>query len=645
MKKVLLIDDDSAIHLIASAALREAGVFQLGFARSGRQGLERARATRPDLILLDHMMPDLDGDQVIRALRADEDLKDTPVLFVTAKGEQGVDYKALGAQGLITKPFEPDKLAGQIREVLDIPDGPAPKPVENGAADAFPSGGSIDQLRRSFVERGVKEIAHLMDSVGPRFDIDAARRLAHLWIGRGGTLGHPRISLVARRLELRLAEGWAPENRWRLQSDLRDVQQAFEEAWERESDHRASSTPADAPVAEPETPIVPAEESQLTERAPNPDPGAASGTEPTQAEPVAAAPDRAAIDLPPVGDGDLSPDGHQPAAAGDDSVKPEPLVSVPVAPDLATGVVEVDLDVSELELASFDQQLPRVPAPEASKAAEPLRPDDLPEDVHHVMGERVVGMFGFDHYATEAAREVLYAANATVKAVELDARVGDQDEFGIDAAVVSVSDQQSETAWSLIDQTLRRDIPTLIVGRGRQLLAAAPPAAGCDVLLAPWSAEEIMLRTYRLVANASARMLLMQASAEPASQAEPGSNRVVIADDDPTITALVEMTLREAGLECHVASAGKEALDLVASVQPAAVVLDVNMPQMNGFEVLATLRNQEATRSLPVVMLTALRQEADVIRGFRLGADDYVIKPFNPMELGARVERLIRRED
>jgi len=208
---------------------------------------------------------------------------------------------------------------------------------------------------------------------------------------------------------------------------------------------------------------------------------------------------------------------------------------------------------------------------------------------------------------------------------------------------VSVDAAAGDRAWALIDELLFRGIPTLIVGRGRQLLSAAPQADGCDVLLAPWSAEEVMLRCYRLLATASARMLLIRADQEPESVPPPASTDVVIADDDPTITALVEMTLREIGLECHVASGGQDALDLVESIRPGAVVLDVNMPQMNGFEVLAALRNGDGTRSLPVVMLTALRQEADVIRGFRLGADDYVIKPFNPMELSARVERLIRR--
>jgi len=122
----------------------------------------------------------------------------------------------------------------------------------------------------------------------------------------------------------------------------------------------------------------------------------------------------------------------------------------------------------------------------------------------------------------------------------------------------------------------------------------------------------------------------------------PVEIHVVVADDDPTIIALLEATVAALGITCHTASGGRDALELLEEVRPHAAILDVNMPQMDGFEVLASMRNHEAMRQTPVIMLTALRQEADVVRGFRLGADDYVVKPFNPMELSARLERLLR---
>jgi DNA-binding response OmpR family regulator len=67
------------------------------------------------------------------------------------------------------------------------------------------------------------------------------------------------------------------------------------------------------------------------------------------------------------------------------------------------------------------------------------------------------------------------------------------------------------------------------------------------------------------------------------------------------------------------------------------------MPYIDGFEVLSTLRNDPETAEVPIVMLTSVQQESDIVRGFGLGADDYVVKPFNPMELLARIRRLVRR--
>lgn len=90
-------------------------------------------------------------------------------------------------------------------------------------------------------------------------------------------------------------------------------------------------------------------------------------------------------------------------------------------------------------------------------------------------------------------------------------------------------------------------------------------------------------------------------------------------------------TLRSYEFECHVVESGNDALADSQRLRPAAVLLDVNMPGMNGFEVLSQLKSTGATRSIPVVMITARSQESDVLHGFTLGAADYVAKPFNPV--------------
>lgn len=115
---------------------------------------------------------------------------------------------------------------------------------------------------------------------------------------------------------------------------------------------------------------------------------------------------------------------------------------------------------------------------------------------------------------------------------------------------------------------------------------------------------------------------------------------VLVADDDPSLRALVRASLGSK-FECHVAEDGATALRMAREILPSVLLLDVNMPQMDGFEVLSAIRNEGATASIRVLMLTGCEQENDIVRGFGLGADDYLVKPFNPMELAVRVKRLL----
>ena len=115
---------------------------------------------------------------------------------------------------------------------------------------------------------------------------------------------------------------------------------------------------------------------------------------------------------------------------------------------------------------------------------------------------------------------------------------------------------------------------------------------------------------------------------------------MVVADDDLEIDALVAAALENYGIHCQIARHGGEALEMTRRLLPDALVLDINMPRLDGFQVLTALKSAPETRRIPVLLLTARRQEADILRGFGLGAEDYVVKPFNPIELVARLKRL-----
>ena len=118
---------------------------------------------------------------------------------------------------------------------------------------------------------------------------------------------------------------------------------------------------------------------------------------------------------------------------------------------------------------------------------------------------------------------------------------------------------------------------------------------------------------------------------------------VLVVDDDPDVCDLVRYKLEQSGFDVRRASDGDQALREVDAQVPDLVLLDIMMPGMSGLEVLERWRANGATEKLPVIMLTAKAQENDVERGFELGADDYVIKPFSPRELARRVTAVLSR--
>jgi two-component system OmpR family response regulator len=117
--------------------------------------------------------------------------------------------------------------------------------------------------------------------------------------------------------------------------------------------------------------------------------------------------------------------------------------------------------------------------------------------------------------------------------------------------------------------------------------------------------------------------------------------RVLVVDDEPSITELVSMALRYEGFQVRAAHAGREALDAVAGFAPDLVVLDIMLPDVDGFEVARRLR--AGGSRLPILFLTARDATEDKIRGLTLGGDDYVTKPFSVEELVARVRAILRR--
>jgi two-component system, OmpR family, response regulator ResD len=119
---------------------------------------------------------------------------------------------------------------------------------------------------------------------------------------------------------------------------------------------------------------------------------------------------------------------------------------------------------------------------------------------------------------------------------------------------------------------------------------------------------------------------------------------VLVVDDEPTIAEVVARYLERAGYSARIAADGVEALEAVAKERPDLVVLDLMLPGIDGLEVMRRMREQDRER-IATILLTAKGEESDRVVGLRLGADDYVVKPFSPAELVARVDAVLRRID
>jgi DNA-binding response OmpR family regulator len=123
---------------------------------------------------------------------------------------------------------------------------------------------------------------------------------------------------------------------------------------------------------------------------------------------------------------------------------------------------------------------------------------------------------------------------------------------------------------------------------------------------------------------------------------QPAQRSVLIVDDEPTIAEVVSRYLERAGYRTRIAGDGAEALRAAAAQRPDLVVLDLMLPGVDGLRVMRRLRDQDA-EPIGVILLTAKGEESDRVIGLRLGADDYVVKPFSPVELVARVDAVLRR--
>ncbi len=119
------------------------------------------------------------------------------------------------------------------------------------------------------------------------------------------------------------------------------------------------------------------------------------------------------------------------------------------------------------------------------------------------------------------------------------------------------------------------------------------------------------------------------------------SKRILVCDDDPVILRLLQVNLELEGYEVLLAHHGQKAVEMATEQHPDLVILDIMMPRMDGYQTCEKIKNQEETKDIPVVFLSAKAQQSDIEKGMSFGVDDYLTKPFDPGDLIDVVERLV----
>jgi CheY-like chemotaxis protein len=204
-----------------------------------------------------------------------------------------------------------------------------------------------------------------------------------------------------------------------------------------------------------------------------------------------------------------------------------------------------------------------------------------------------------------------------------------------DVVVTFVRPEAVNCAW-LDPKSAAAGRPTVFVGSRDDLQALDPAvdAMAGEVLIDSWQPDEALVRLSLALNHGQPR-------ASGPSPGPAGRNHVLIADGDAGVRELGRTVLQNSGTEVHEAGDGAQALEIARRVKPQVLVADVDLPGMDAYRLLAALRAESP--AMRIVLLTERQREREIIRGFQFGADDYLVKPFSPPELAARVNRLIAK--
>ena len=528
--ETILVVEDSPVSLKLVAAVLRGDGYKVQIASTGEQAWSMLRFLKPQLMLIDLLLPGMGGLELASMIKQDPRLREITVVALTACASEGDEEKALcaGCDGYLAKPIDGPTLALRVRDYLDchgdLPSAPpslAPPPADHqSVTDALTFGlpeSEMEDLRRSFLAHGVVQSQQILATLNHEFDAAGASRLVHQWTGSGGLLGFPEISKQSREVEVLLSA---------------------------------------------------------------------------------------------------------------------PILNFP----------RLNEAIGKLSRTFGDSR---------TVTAAAVIPESI---IQELQGKRI-GLIGLADWEAERLCVALERASAKPRLFA----AGDPPDLesirACSIVVVHVRPETMHCMWLDPRFILPPLLPLVFIG-GRDLLLsldAGIQARAREFLIDGWQPEEALMRlSFALSRPSASAMVLSAVTPVPevvgddaathsvATQNESFDLRaetVVIADDDDKVRRIVQSVLQRYGWRCCLATNGPEALQIIRERRPHAAILDVNMPGMDGFEVLAAVRAE----AIPVriILLTARHQEHDIVRGFTLGSDDYVVKPFSPMELVARLKRLL----
>jgi diguanylate cyclase (GGDEF)-like protein len=510
LKRILIVEDEPDIQTIAQIALEAVGGFTVSICSSGSEALASAPTFKPDLILLDVMMPGMDGPTTLKALRAIPALVATPVMFMTAKvqTQEIARYKHLGALDVIPKPFDPMTLSATIKAIWNLYQAPAAETAQE----------RMNNLRVSYAASLDEKIARVEAAWGKLeqgvWDGEAAHtlhRLAHNLAGSGTTFGFPAISERAHTLELLLKA--------------------------------------------------------ITERA----------SPPTVAEHARVAGALAALKQAHNQTDTQATTNLRSLAVA--SYTPAVISSSPLADERENRLIFLAM-------------------------ADPELGQDLGLQI---------GYFGYQVNTLVDLGGLLGCIRQTrPAALIIDSALLERDGAGALRMI-----RQSHETVPIIFISIRDDLETRL---------HAVRAGGAAYFTMPVGIGGLIDKLDALT-----------------QRHEPEPHRILVVDDETELATYYALTLQQAGMATEVITEPLDVMRALVEFMPDLILMDMYMPDCNGLELAAVIRQQEAYVGIPIVFLSTEADFNTQLKAMHIGGDDFLTKPIEPDQLISAITSRVRR--